>query len=82
MALYPSSAMPGGYVKTRTTIEPVIEPEAKPGEKEPTITEPDDEPKTGPTSQTVMLSLRGLFLQKCGTVLEQNLSQSFDQVVN
>jgi hypothetical protein len=59
MALHPSSAMSGGYVKTRTTIEPVIEPEAKPGEKEPTITEPVGEPKTGPTSQTVMLSLRG-----------------------
>jgi hypothetical protein len=46
-------------LKTRSTIEPIIETEPKPGEKEPTITEPVDEPKPGPTSQTVTLNLRG-----------------------
>jgi len=59
MALHPSGAMPGGNVKTRTTIEPVIEPEPKPGEKEPITTEPVSEPRSEPTSQTVTLHLRG-----------------------
>jgi hypothetical protein len=59
MALNPSGAMPGGNVKTRTTIEPVIEPEPKPGEKEPITTEPVSEPRSEPTSQTVTLHLRG-----------------------
>jgi hypothetical protein len=51
--------MPGGNVKTRTTIEPVIEPEPKPGEKEPITTEPVSEPRSEPTFQTVTLHLRG-----------------------
>jgi hypothetical protein len=46
-------------LRNRIKTEPVIETEPKPGEKEPTITEPVDEPKTGPTSQTVTLNLRG-----------------------
>ena len=46
-------------LKNKTKTEPVIETEPKPGEKEPTITEPVDEPKPGPTSQTVTLNLRG-----------------------
>jgi hypothetical protein len=46
-------------LKNKTKTEAVIETEPKPGEKEPTITAPVDEPKTGLTSQTVMLSLRG-----------------------
>ena len=46
-------------LKNKTKTEPVIETETKPGEKEPTITEPVDEPKPGPTSQTVTLNLRG-----------------------
>jgi hypothetical protein len=46
-------------LKTRSTIEPVIEPEPTPGEKEPTITGPVDEPKPGPSSQTVTLHLKG-----------------------
>ena len=46
-------------LRNKTKTEPVIETEPKPGEKEPITTEPVDEPKTGPTSQTVMLSLRG-----------------------
>jgi hypothetical protein len=46
-------------LKTRSTIEPVIESEPTPGEKEQTTTGPVDEPKPGPTSQTVTLNLKG-----------------------
>jgi len=46
-------------LKNKTNSETVIETEPKPGEKEPNITEPVDEPKTGPTSQTVTLNLKG-----------------------
>jgi hypothetical protein len=46
-------------LKNKTKTETVIETEPRPGKKEPTITEPVDEPKLGPTSQTVTLNLRG-----------------------
>ena len=46
-------------LRNKTNIETVVETETKPGEQEPTITGPVDEPKTGPTSQAVMLSLKG-----------------------
>ena len=46
-------------LKTRSTTEPGVQPESKADDKEPTITEPFDEAKTKPTSQTVTLNLRG-----------------------
>jgi hypothetical protein len=46
-------------LKTRSTIEPVIVPEPKAGEKEPITIEPVSEPRSEPTSQTVTLNLRG-----------------------
>ncbi|MBI4527351.1 MAG: ATP-binding protein [Deltaproteobacteria bacterium] len=46
-------------LKTRSTIEPVIEPEPQPDEKELIATEPPSGPKPEPTSQTVTLNLRG-----------------------
>ena len=46
-------------LRNKTKTEPIIESEPKPSEIEPTIIEPFDEPKTGPTSQAVMLSLKG-----------------------
>ena len=46
-------------IKTRSTIELLIEPEREPEEKERIEPEPVPEPKPGATSQTVTLNLRG-----------------------
>ncbi len=46
-------------IKTRSTIELLIEPEREPEEKERIEPEPVAEPKPGATSQTVTLNLRG-----------------------
>jgi hypothetical protein len=46
-------------LRSRSKNEPIIEDESKPEEKQATVPEPVPEPKGGPTSQTVTLSLRG-----------------------
>ncbi len=46
-------------LKTRSTIESVVESEPMPDEKRPPLPEPLPEPKAGPTSQTVTLTLGG-----------------------
>jgi hypothetical protein len=46
-------------LKARSTLGPIIEPETKPDQKQPTVPEPVPEPKAGPLSQTVTLNLRG-----------------------
>ena len=46
-------------LRSRSPSEPFVEPEPKPGDKEPHVAEPVHEPKAGPTSQTVTLTLRG-----------------------
>jgi hypothetical protein len=46
-------------LKTRSISEPFVETGPKPEEKGPTVPESVPEPKAGPTSQTVTLTLRG-----------------------
>jgi len=46
-------------LRSRATNGPIVEDISKPEEKPPIIPESVPEPKTGPTSQTVTLNLRG-----------------------
>lgn len=46
-------------LRLRSQERPIIEDVPKPDDKQPTVLEPIPEPKSGPTSQTVTLNLRG-----------------------